>query len=166
MLVCGVTDLHTDRLVLHPVDVDEAERIAARQPGPHDAWAPDFPFDGDVIGATMFVRATRAHGDQQPFGHYVVIRSEDGQAIGGIGFKGPPRDGTAEIGYGLAPLGRGDGFAAEAVHALAGLAREHGLWRLVADTKEDNTASRRTLEHARFVTTGARDDLIFYELKL
>ncbi len=161
-----MTDLYTERLVLHAVDVDEAERIVARQPGPHDAWAPDFPFDGDVIGATMFVRATRAHGDQQPFGHYVVIRSADGQAIGGIGFKGQPEDGTAEIGYGLAPSGRGNGFAAEAVLALADLAREYGLSRLVADTREDNTASRTTLEHAGFATTGARDDLIVYELEL
>ena len=33
----------------------------------------------------MFLRVTAAHGEQQPFGHYVVVRAEDGQAVGGIG---------------------------------------------------------------------------------
>jgi RimJ/RimL family protein N-acetyltransferase len=95
-----VTDLHTEQLILRPLDTDEAERIVARQPGTQDSWAQDFPFDGDVAGVTMFLRATAAHGDQYPFGHYVIIRTADGQAIGGIGFKGQPADGTVEIGYG------------------------------------------------------------------
>ncbi len=69
-----VTDMHTERLILRPIDTDEAERIVARQPGTQDSWARDFPFDGDVIGVSMFLRATAAHGDQYPFGHYVVIR--------------------------------------------------------------------------------------------
>ncbi len=98
-----VTDLNTERLALRPVDTDEAERIVTRQPGPQDSWARDFPFDGDVIGATMFLRASTAHGDQHPFGHYVIIRIANGQAIGGIGFKGQPDNGTAEIGYGHSP---------------------------------------------------------------
>jgi hypothetical protein len=55
-----VTDLHTERLTLRPVGTDEAERIVARQPGPQDSWAEDFPFDGDVIGATMFLRGSYA----------------------------------------------------------------------------------------------------------
>lgn len=161
-----MTDLCTERLTLRAIDVDEAERIVARRPGPHDSWAPDFPFDGDVIGATMFLRATAAHGDQRPFGHYVIARTADGQAIGGIGFKGPPEDGTAEIGYGLAPSGRGSGFAAEAARALVDLAREHGLSRVVADTDRDNVPSQRTLERAGFTRTGADGDLYRWTLAL
>lgn len=161
-----VTDLHTERLILHPIDTDEADRIVARLPGPQDSWAPDFPFDGDVIGAAMFLRATTAHGDQRPFGQYVIIRTASGQSIGGIGFKGQPDQGTAEIGYGLAPSGRGNGFAAEAARALVNLARELGLSRVVADTDKDNTASQRTLEHAGFTKTGTDGDLFRYELRI
>ena len=36
-----VTDLHTERLVMHAVDATEAERIVARQPGPDDLWTED-----------------------------------------------------------------------------------------------------------------------------
>lgn len=161
-----MTDLHTERLTLRPITVDEAERIVARQPAPQNAWAPDFPFDGDVVGLTMFLRATTAHGDLHPFGHYVIVRTADGHAIGGIGFKGRPDHGTVEIGFGLVPSGRGQGFASEAVRALVNVARDHGLSRIVADTDRGNIASQRTLEHAGFVTTGTDEDLFLYELNV
>jgi len=138
-----VTDLRTERLILHPTDVAEAGRIVARWPGPEDRWAPDFPFEGDVIGVTAYLQAVALHGDQHPFGHYRITRAEDGLAIGGIGFKGQPQGGSVEIGFGLAPSARGHGYAAEAARALVSLAREHGLSRVVADTAPDNIASQR-----------------------
>jgi RimJ/RimL family protein N-acetyltransferase len=161
-----VTDLHTERLILHPIDTDEAERIVARRRGPEDFWAQDFPFDGDVIGLTAFLRATAANGDQRPFGHYRITRTADGQAIGGIGFKGRPDNGSVEIGYGLVPSARGNGYAAEAARALVALARQQGLSRIVADTDEDNVASQRTLERAGFTQTGANGDLYRYAIVL
>jgi RimJ/RimL family protein N-acetyltransferase len=162
----AVTDLHTERLILHPVDATEAERIIARQPDPDDSWAEDFPFDGDVIGATMFLRATAADGDQRPFGHYLVTRIADGQVIGGVGFKGQPENGSVEIGYGLVPSARGLGYAAEAARALIALAREHRLTRLIADSDVGNIASQRTLEHAGFTRIGTNGNLHLYELVL
>ncbi|MDQ2852455.1 MAG: GNAT family N-acetyltransferase [Actinomycetota bacterium] len=153
-------------MILHPIDTDEAERIIARQPGPQDSWANDFPFDGDLIAATMFLRATTALGDQQPFGHYVIIRTADGLAVGGTGFKGQPSNGTAEIGYGLAPSARGNGLAAEAARALVDLAGEQGISRVTADTHKDNTASQRTLENAGFTKTGHNGDLLLYEMDI
>lgn len=161
-----MTELRTERLTLRPIDAEEAGRIVSRRPGPQDSWAADFPFDGDVVGVTMFLRATAAHGDQRPFGHYVVHRSADGLAIGGIGFKGRPEQGTAEIGYGLVPSARGHGYAAEAARALVTLAGEHGCSRVVADTDRHNIASRRTLERAGFARTGAAGDLDLYALEL
>ena len=165
-LAAAVTDLHTPRLTLHAIDPAEGERIAARQAGPGDLWAADFPFDGDVIGVTAFLRATAAHGDQRPFGHYRITRTTDGQAIGGIGFKGAPRDGRVEVGYGLAPSARGQGYAAEALTALLTVAAGHGVSRVVADTDDDNLASQRTLERAGFRLTGANGDLRRYEVLL
>ncbi|TQM64919.1 GNAT family N-acetyltransferase [Humibacillus xanthopallidus] len=161
-----MTDLQTERLTLRPVEIDEAERIVARRPGPEDSWASDFPFDGDVMGATMFLRATAAHGEQRPFGHYLIIRTSDGQAIGGIGFKGQPAGGTVEIGYGLAPSGRGHGFAAEAARALVGVARAHGVSRVVADTDKDNVPSQLTLERAGFTRVGSSESLLLYALEV
>jgi RimJ/RimL family protein N-acetyltransferase len=161
-----VTDLRTERLILHPIDPAEAERIVARRPGPDDSWAQDFPFEGDVVGVTAFLQATAANGDRRPFGHYRITRAADGRAIGGIGFKGPPDDGSVEIGYGLVPSARGNGYAAEALRAVVAMSREQGLSRLVADTDERNIASQRSLERAGFTRTGTNGDLYLYAIGL
>ncbi|WP_446213397.1 GNAT family N-acetyltransferase [Micromonospora sp. IBSANI012] len=161
-----MTDLRTPRLCLHAIDTAEGERIVGRRAGAGDAWAEDFPFDGDVIGVTAFLAATAAHGDQLPFGHYRITRTADGKAIGGIGFKGRPDNGRVEVGYGLAPSARGHGYAAEALAALLHIAADHGLSRVVAHTTGDNVASRRTLERAGFRHAGTNRDLHLYEVLL
>jgi RimJ/RimL family protein N-acetyltransferase len=161
-----VTDVRTTRLLLHPIDAAEGERIVAGIAGPDDSWAPDFPFDGDVRAVGGFLRATAASGEQQPFGFYRITRRADGRAIGGIGFKGRPVGGCVEIGYGLTPSARGDGYAAEAVVALLALATEHGLSKVIADTTLDNIASQRTLIRAGFRLVGADDELQQYEALL
>ncbi len=161
-----VTELRTPRLRLHAIDTAEGERIVARRAGAGDAWADDYPFDGDVMGVTAFLATTAAHGDQRPFGHYRITRTADGRAVGGIGFKRQPDHGCVEIGYGLAPSARGRGYAAEALAALLNVAAEHGMSRVVADTTEDNVASQRTLERAGFRRIGAGDGLCRYEVLL
>lgn len=161
-----MTDLETLRLILHAVDVAEAGRITTRRPADEDRWAPDFPFDGDVIGATGYLRASREHGEQRPFGFYRISRAADGCAIGGIGFKGRPVGGSVEVGYGLVPSARGHGFAAEALTALLGVAAAHGVARVVARTEAGNVASQRTLERAGFTRVGTDEDLLLYELRL
>jgi RimJ/RimL family protein N-acetyltransferase len=161
-----MTDFRTSRLELHAIDVAEAERLVARKAGPADAWADDFPFEGDVRAVGGFLRATAMHGEQRPFGYYRITRLADGRAIGGLGFKGQPDDGCVDIGYGLAPSARGHGYAAEAVSALLTLAADHGLSRVIAETTLDNLASQRTLIHAGFRLVSTDAELHRYEVLL
>jgi RimJ/RimL family protein N-acetyltransferase len=161
-----MTDLRTARLALHAIDVAEAQRIFARSAGPGDAWADDFPFEGDVSAVGVFLRATATLGEQRPFGFYRITRLSDGRAVGGIGFKGQPESGCVEIGYGVAPSARGHGFAAEAVVALLTVAADHGLSRVVADTTLDNVASERTLVRAGFRHVRTDATLHHYEVLL
>lgn len=165
-LAAAMTDIRTSRLELHAIDVAEAERIVARSPGPADSWAGDYPFEGDVGAVGGFLRATAAQGDQRPFGYYRITRLADGQAIGGLGFKGRPDGGCAEIGYGLAPSARGHGYAAEAVIALLSVAADHGLFRVIADTTLDNIPSQRTLIRAGFRLVRTDAELHHYEVLL
>jgi len=161
-----VTDIWTSRLQLHAIDVTEGERIVARSAGPGDAWADDFPFEGDVGAVGGFLRATAARGEQRPFGYYRITRLADGRAVGGIGFKGQPEGGRVEIGYGLAPSARGHGYAAEAVVALLAIAADHGLSKVIADTTLDNIASQRSLIPAGFRLVGTDGELHHYEALL
>ena len=161
-----MTDIRTSRLQLHPIDVAEAERIVDRSAGSADAWAGDFPFEGDVGAVGGFLRATGSHGEQRPFGYYRITRLSDGRAIGGVGFKGQPDGGCVEIGFGLAPSGRGHGYAAEAVIALLTVAADHRLSRVIADTPLDNIASQRTLIRAGFRLVSTDAELQRYEVLL
>jgi RimJ/RimL family protein N-acetyltransferase len=161
-----MTDVRTARLQLHAIDVAEGERIVAATAGPDDSWADDFPFEGDAVAVGMFLRATAAHGDQRPFGYYLITRLSDERAIGGIGFKGRPKDGSVEIGYGLAPSARGNGYAPEAVTAVLGVAVTHGVVRVLADTDLDNIASQRTLIRAGFRLVRTDAELHYFEVRL
>lgn len=159
-----VIDIETSRLVLHAIDEAEGRRISAAAAGSQDSWAPDYPFGGDLAAVGGFLRATEALGEQRPFGYYQITRSADGLVIGGVGFKGPPGEGRVEIGYGLAPSGRGHGYAAEAVAALLTVAAERGVTTVLADTDLDNVASQRTLIRAGFELVGADAELRYYEV--
>jgi len=161
-----MTDIRTERLLVHAIDVEEGERIVARAPSPGDAWAGDFPFEGDLVGVGGFLRATAAHGEQRPFGFYRISRLADGLAVGGIGFKGRPDGGSVEVGYGLVPSARGQGYAAEAVIALLGVATGQGLTKVIADTTLDNIASQRTLVRAGFRLARTDAQLHYFEALL
>jgi RimJ/RimL family protein N-acetyltransferase len=161
-----MSDVRTSRLQLHAIDVAEADRIVARRAGPTDVWADDFPFDGDVGAVGMFLQASATHGEQQPFGYYRLTRVSDGKAIGGVGFKGQPDSGCVEIGYGLVPSARGNGYAAEAVMALLQFVADHGISRVIADTTLDNVASQRTLVRAGFNLVRSDAELHHYEVVL
>ena len=109
------------------------------------------------VADRSFLHAAEQHGDQRPFGYFRISRRSDGRAVGGVGFKSRPDKGRAvEIGYGLEPSARGNGYAAEALIALIGFASEHAVTLILADTDLDNIASQRTLEHAGFTRTPAQ----------
>jgi len=156
-------DSRTARLSLHAVDELEAQRIRDRAPQPGDAWAADYPFEGDLAAIGGFLRATEQNGEQRPFGYYQIRLQSDGLAVGGVGFKGPPDGEVIEIGYGLAPSARGHGYAAEALGSLMQIAADLGVTTIRADTDLDNVASQRTLEHAGFHQVDADSELYHYE---
>lgn len=86
------------------------------------------------------------------WGVWISVLREEATAVGDAGFKGrPDRDGTVEIGYGVAPGFRGRGFATEAVRALAGWAFTHPeVKRAVAECSPENAASIRVLQKSGF----------------
>lgn len=158
--------ISTTRLVLHPVDETEALRIRDRAPAPDDLWAVDYPFDGDLAGLGAWLHAVEHHGEQRPFGYYRISLRPDGPAIGGIGFKGPPQNGVVEVGYGLAPSARSNGYATEALRAIVDLAAALDVVTIRADTDLDNLASQRVLEKAGFRRVREDREARYFEIDL
>ncbi len=75
--------------------------------------------------------------------------------IASAGFKGPPEDGTIEIGYSVLPQFQRQGFATKIVRALIDWAfAQPGVARIVAETTEENAPSMRLLKRQGFTNAG------------
>jgi [ribosomal protein S5]-alanine N-acetyltransferase len=92
------------------------------------------------------------------FGWYALAAGEGAAAsvlVAGGGFKGPPRDGTAEVGYSVLPQFQGRGYATEMVGGLVRWAmNQAGVTRVVAETEWANPASVRVLCKLGFASSG------------
>lgn len=112
----------------------------------------DFP---DVLGRS---RVALLRGVPAEWLSHVIVDPAPGQVIGFGGFKGPPRDGCVEVGYGLAPSHRGHGHATAAVHAMIELARAASVQIVCAHTPPEENASTRVLERCEFSFAGVDED--------
>ena len=159
-----MNDLVTERLVLHPLSPEDAERVAASLPRDTDRWAPGYPADGDVKEATDYLALCASTGDPRPFGAYEIRRRGDGRAIGGVGFHRPPdENGVVTIGYGLVEAARGHGYATEALRGLLAFARANGVILVRGDADLDNVASQRVMASAGMRQVGEDDRVKYYE---
>ncbi len=83
------------------------------------------------------------------------IELQDGTHIGDLCFKGLKPDGRTEIGYGILDEHQGQGYATEAVKAVAAWALQHPEVAAVeAETEPGNAASQRVLEKCGFAPNG------------
>jgi RimJ/RimL family protein N-acetyltransferase len=154
--------IDTARLTLASLDRETAQAIADGDRAGR-AWHEQFPREDDLDGVGGWL----SHGDPV-FGTFVIVEKASGEAVGTIGFFGPPdEDGMVMVGYGLVEPARGHGYATEALQALiAYAAAQPAAKRMVADTEKDNEASQRVLHKAGFTRTHETDDAIFYALNL
>ena len=114
-----------------------------------DRWHPSYPRQDDVDAATL----VREGGTWGP--RHIVL---DHQAVGCIGFFGPPEDGEIEIGYGLVADVRGQGLATEALTAVVAEADLLGV-RVRACVRPENQPSLRVLASCGFTELrGSNED--------
>lgn len=155
--------IETARLTLIPATVavaraeigDRAEFARLLGSSVPDNWPPDTLADA----LPLFLGWLEAAPDRVGwFGWYVLASSDEAGRrvlVGSGGFKGPPLDGAAEIGYSVLPQFQGRGYATEMVAGLAQWAiNQPGVARVVAETEWANPASVRVLTKAGFVSCG------------
>jgi RimJ/RimL family protein N-acetyltransferase len=89
------------------------------------------------------------------WGTRLFVAGEPPALVGWGGFKGPPRDGTVELGYAVAPAREGRGLATAAVRAmLAEAFADPAVRAVVAHTLPEPGPSPRVLEKAGFTFAG------------
>jgi RimJ/RimL family protein N-acetyltransferase len=158
--------LPTERLTLQGVTPASAAELAAGGDGDFE-WVEDGPFEGTREAAGMTIKAYEAGVHRPEFGLFVLVRRDDGRAIGGMGFHGAPdEDGRAEVGYDLAESARGRGYATEALRALSdwALARDD-VRSLCATIEPDNAASQRVVARAGFARATVEEEQAYGELE-
>lgn len=89
---------------------------------------------------------------------FLIVEDESNKAVGSCGFKSCPRDGTVEVGYGVAPSAQSRGAATEALQLLLQKAFNAGAKEVLAEIVPDNFASMRVVRKAGFEQTGNRVD--------
>jgi len=127
-----------------------------------DEWPPEILADAlplflkwieaapDRVGWYVWYATMRASREAQD-----MLAGDVGDILmASAGFKGPPQDGTVEIGYSVLSRFQGQGYATEMVRALIDWAFvQPGVARIVAETTEDNSPSVRLLHRLGFVRT-------------
>lgn len=126
---------------------DAADMLAGRR---QSRWHPDYPRRDDVDAASLL----GPEPDSWAPRHVV----HEMQAVGSIGFFGPPVDGEVEVGYGLVAELRGRGLATEALQALLAETDRVGV-KVRASVRPENAASVRVLAKTGFTELrGASED--------
>lgn len=75
--------------------------------------------------------------------------------VGSVGFRGPPVQGTVEIGYSVLPQYQGCGYATEMVQGLTDWAlQQPGVDKVIAEADPNNAASVRVLQKMGFTSVG------------
>ena len=149
--------LETDRLLLRPYVADDAADVAlACRDELMQRWLPlpnPYTDAHAVAWCTRFAPSFRTSGEGV---EAAAVRRSDGRLVGSFGLKRTDwRARVSEIGYWVAPWGRGEGLATEATGAIARwLLIEQGFERLVLRAATGNVASQRVAEKAGFTREG------------
>ena len=144
-------ELATERLLLRLLAVDDARHFVRLFENDWDAVKQTGRMPYPVTEPAMrdWI-ALHAAGSSRTF---LMIRKEDGVALGGVGFGGVGD--VHELGYALGRAYWSQGYATEGVLAMVEHARLLGLKALEAFTFVENPASARVLSKAGFADLGA-----------
>jgi len=158
-----------------PRVVHDADRLQLREVLPveaaclltdghrHASWAAEYPLDGTRPPAEALIEAHSAGKWRPGFGMFQIVLGESGRVVGDLGFHAIPADGSVQIGYGIVPEHRGQGYVTEAVVMLTDWAlAQPDVTTVVAETTPDNLASQGVLVRAGFTLASASDDKRVY----
>ena len=143
--------------------------LAGRRAEAEEALGAAVPIEPPDAAVESFLRRRigqlRTNPDVQRWLARAIVSRERGRVmVGNVGFHGEPgvnatdSERALEIGYGILPEHRRQGYATEAVHALIAWARTQGIDHFVASVAPDNEPSLAIIRKLGFVRTGQHID--------
>jgi RimJ/RimL family protein N-acetyltransferase len=160
--------LRTARLVLRPWATTDAEAALAVY-GDESVTRWLSPAISRITSAAEMAAVIDRWLDFPPeapgAGRWAVTAADDGRLLGGVAVLPlPPERSDLEIGWQLAPDAWGHGYAAEAGHAVAHHAFDHGVEELFAVVRPRNTRGARTATSIGMEWVGETEK--YYDLRL
>ncbi|MGW5130578.1 GNAT family N-acetyltransferase [Streptomyces sp. NPDC004135] len=157
--------IEAERLTLQGVTPAAATDLSTVGDGGF-AWLDGGPVEGTRVGAGLVYKQYEDGVHRPEWGMYVLVRREDGRALGAMGFhSAPDATGRVEVGYDLVEAARGHGYATEALRALSSWALDRPEARVVVATVErDNLPSQHVLARAGFTRVAEDPEHLTYEL--
>lgn len=160
--------LQTDRLRLHPVDLELLDAAGADDRAAIEKLG--YKTNGEWPGADYrealpyFRQELIKNRGTKGFDGWIFIDKFSREILGGIGFVGnPDAAGRIEIGFATNPSQQRKGYCFEAAEALLGWAAKQPLVNhVIASCEQDNAASAKLLEKLGFVPTVSYDELLHW----
>ena len=141
-----MTTLHSERLILRPVQSDYAPAFEAFYTEPEVMAIRKYGVMSPEAARTQ-LQGMIEHWKTHGFGMWVVEDRATGEFAGECGLRWLEDASDVELSYGLYPRFRGRGLATEAARAVLDYAdKVLGLDRIVALSRGDNATSHRVLE--------------------
>jgi RimJ/RimL family protein N-acetyltransferase len=159
--------IRTPRLLLRPWSPTDAPAALAvfgddavtRWLSPAMSRVPSAPAMASIIATWL------AAPPEPPAGRWAVTSADDDRLLGGVALLPlPPERTDLEIGWQLDPSAWGHGYAAEAGHAVAHHAFEHGVDELFAVVRPRNVRGARTATSIGMEWVGETEK--YYDLRL
>ena len=138
-------EIKTKRMTLSPMADGEIETLMASIN------------DDDLRAAygEMLYGCKRDPQNRVWYAPWKMVVTDTQEYVGDLCFKGPVKNYSVEIGYGVLPEHENNGYASEALQAMTQWAfRQKEVVFIEAETVPDNKASQRVLEKCGFVPDG------------
>lgn len=153
-------ELSTPRLTLRPWQLSDAQAVAAiMATGRLHTYATNLPSPYTAEDARRFVTEIAPAAAQHGAGlELAVVERGSGTLSGAIALRLPQPAREASMGYWIAPPAWRQGFATEAVRALAQWGGDHGVARIEITCNVRNTPSAKVALRSGFTFEGLRRD--------
>ncbi|HEX3765934.1 MAG TPA: GNAT family N-acetyltransferase [Kofleriaceae bacterium] len=156
-------DITTPRLLLIPATCELIEAVLDDQRASEvvlqNVTVPaSWPGTQEALdGLRIHLAELRADPAQLAWRIRLIVLRDTRLAIGSVNLKGPPRNETVEIGWGLVASARGHGYTREAAAAVVGwLTLQPEVSRIIATIDDANAPSIRIAEHLGMTRTEER----------
>lgn len=160
--------LITDRTILIPIGIETINAISNGTLNQFSEYHHNNEWpENDLREAFPIFKQLLMNNGNDGFNLWLIVEKENNLIIGSAGYIGTPdNDGNVEIGFGIIPSRRRNGFCNESVKGLLEWGLNHDKVNgIIARCDKSNIASKKTITKLGFEYLNEEDDLLTWKLR-